>query len=290
MKLLETINANLLILLNWLMPKHRTNKRVLIYADLGIGDLVMFMPTISVLREYGFELTFYVTRTTCKDILKRHFPECSQEITGTYGWSLNNFHGTYHKWYFWKLLFLRIPRRVGHAWNKWAKFFNYPVHFELNGWRETEKNIELVYQFVPPEIPVVKEMFFEVDEVSLPCDDYLLIQPCSSTDPRKNIGLDKWIDIISCEDIMDIILIGNSIEGCQCRPIRNYFNSFVRIWIFDCLTIFEAAYVIKNATKFLCLESGLAHIASALGTPTEVYYKEISNPHAFHNNVKYIRI
>lgn len=286
---IQQIKASFIITLNRFIPKHWTNNRVLVFCDMGIGDLVMFMPTIKALHDNGYNLTFDVTRQPQSDILLKHFPCSSHIVKGVYGYSLNNFHTIRNKAIL-KIMRLRIPNRVGHAYNKYSKFFNHPAYFSMG---DSIDQIEKNYLLYAPFGSMQKvKLFFDVQPYHEPMKDYLLVQPFSSTNSKKNRTDREWIHDILNSGFENVLFIGCEREIIDidrlCHQVRT-IGKLKHVAYQVSLNIFEAAYCIKNARQFYCLDSGLSHIAAALGTPTVVYYKRSITPsHVIHKSIKTI--
>jgi heptosyltransferase II len=286
---LEHINAFLISWSNKLIVKQKVNNRMLIFAEMGIGDLLMFMPTIQEVLKLRFEITFYVERSVQKEILKKHFPQCSFEISGKYGWCLMNFQTIRKKEYIIKVVKLRIPNRVGHSFGKWASFFNLPVAFDINRGNQVLNNLELLTQFNVPFYSLSDKIFIETEKIGLPFEKYICIAPFLYTDPRKRVNC--YDSII--EKGENIVLLGSIEEFEPCQTMCEKAPERI-VNMAGKTSIFQAAYIIKNADHFYSHEGGLGHVAAAMETPSTIYYYSyISKEHVFHRgypNMNYVEI
>jgi len=285
---IELFNANVVILLNRILPFNKPSKRGLIFANMGMGDLIMFMPTIKEILHLGYDVDFYVKRHPQKEILEKHFPECSTTVSGKYGWVMVNYHNIYKKEYIFKILKLRIPMRIGHKFGKWDKFFTHHASLNLEINKQVDENLNLAYQLHVPELPYSNKLFFKTEKIVLVPDmtyeDYIAIAPFCSTDKRKEI-----INLIPINKLsMPVILLGNDSEHADCELIRPKFN-FKTYNLAGILNIFQTAYIIKNASLFISHEGGLAHIAAAVNTKSKIYYfDDISEKHAMHTHLDHM--
>ena len=267
----------LLIAINRFIPKHKVNHRVLVFCDMGIGDLVMLMPTLRELHACGFELVFHTTKPVIKTILQTHLPwkDYFKEPRCTYGWSLCNFHTVYYR----EILCImrnRIPNRVAHDHYLYYRFFNKCVPFNKYSaiHKQPVQNMLLCEPFnVKPTVP--KLFFYTYPPAHTGA---IVIQAFSYTDPRKECM--DWMKIAFEYPRDVVIFIGHKNEDHQFLPGINLIGQ---------LNILETAGIIKAAKHFYCLESGLAHIAAAVGTPTTVYYRRsITREHCLHRNLKHM--
>ena len=274
---MKKVISKLLVPINRLIPKHGVNHRVLVFCDMGIGDLVMLLPTLSELHECGFELVYHTTKPVIKTILQSHLPwkDYFREPRCSYGWSLNNFHTVYYR----EILCImrnRIPNRVAHKHYLYSAFFNKNIAFAKNStmWQPLQ-NMQLCDQF---GVAVVEPKLFFYTYPPIHTGA-IVIQPFSYTDARKECM--DWQTIANEHPKDMVVVIGHKKEYRE-MPV-NVFNMIGE------LNIFEAAGLIKAAKHFYSLESGLAHIAAAVGANTTVYYKKsITREHCLHRHLKHM--
>lgn len=273
---MKKLLIKLIILINRFIPKHKVNNRILVFSPPGIGDVIMFMPVLKILLEAGFDITVLTNKKSNREILLHNFEGLKFEKTGIYGWSLNNFHTVYYMEIL-TILRERIPNRVAHEHYLYEKFFNKRVYFTFKAGQVTQ-NLMLQTPFTGKFKR--EEMFFNVPVKTM--KPYILIQPRSHTDKRKEC-FNEW-SIILKHQAMPIVLIG-SIE--EMSPMDEYPKHVTNL--IGRTSIIQAASLIKNCNHFYCLESGLSHIAAAVGTQTTVYYKKsVSREDALHRNLKHM--
>lgn len=295
------VGAKFLILLNKIIPKVKGDpNKILLYCDMGLGDLVMFLPTIQALLDKGYELTFRCMRPCCIEVLKGMYPQCNfieniihpkvAQIPYWLALYLNNRrnrHGVaivpmYSSGWFssLELFIMRIPRVIGHTWRKkWIGFYTDRIEFFENQY-QVDAYLDLLKPLIKGRIN--KELFFKTECCGIP-EDYVLIQPFSLSDTRKNcIDFEKII-----EENDNVVLIGNKREICI--ALQKSWGKKCKYYITN---IFQAAFLIKNAKHFYSLESGLSNIAAAVKTPTTIFYngnERIHHPRAIHRKLKYIK-
>lgn len=264
--LLKKILIEILIFINHFIPKQKVNNRVLIFCNMGIGDLVMLMSVIKILIEHNYDVTALTKRSVNREILSYHFKGIKLDLNGIYGWSINNFHTVYWK----EILTIfryRIPNRVAHEHYIYSKFFNRLIKFDFYVY-QPDMNLLLLKQLGIKEL---ESLYFKK-----PLKEYVLIQPFSYTDRRKECM--PINEILSKNE--NIIVIGHKSEYKDLLGVINMIGK---------TDIIHTSELIALAKHFYCLESGLAHIAAAIGTPTTVYYRKgISKEHALHRQLKHM--
>lgn len=167
-KISERLAARIIIFIAKFIPKHKgiNPKKGIIFCDLGIGDMIMFMPVIKALLDNGYDLTAKCERAEIIEILKGHFPEL--EFISPYKYEGNkrrfiglnkslkryefafcvvNFHSAY-KHVIKQIIQIRIPRTIGHSWkeNKFESFWTDPIKFDVKGY-EPYENLNLLKAF-----------------------------------------------------------------------------------------------------------------------------------------------
>ncbi len=106
--------------------------------------------------------------------------------------------------------------------------------------------------------------------VELPKEPFLVLVPIASH-PSKLWEESLWKELI--EKLLDLgyfILIpsGNGEEMARAKRLSSHKN----VTALPKLSLSEVAYIIKKATAMISLDTGLSHIAAALGTPNITLY------------------
>ena len=298
LQVISRIGVWVFTVLNRLYPKAKGDpNKILLYCDMGLGDLVMFLPTVQSLLNNGYELTFRCMRPSCVEVLKGMYPQCNfidntirfkvGQIPYPLALYLNNRKGRHGLaivpmyccgYSSLELFFLRIPRTVGHDWRKkWSGFYTDTVKFH-----ENEYQVDSYLNLLKPLTDdVVREMFFKTEKFEIP-DDYVLVQPFSMSDPRKN-----FMDFGKiAEENANVVLVGSKkeIDVALRKPWGKKCKHYTT-------NVFQAAYLIKNAKHFYSLETGLSHIGAALKTPTTIYTSDderTHHPRTVHHGLRYV--
>lgn len=307
-KELEDLYALFLILIYRLIPKVKADsKKGLIFADMGIGDFLMFLPVIKYLFDNKYDLTFKCERAEIIEIIKGIFPQSrfispyrNYKFIG-YSRSLKyykfhfcivNFHMAY-KWNIMQIIRLRIPVSIGHSWkeNKYHNLFTHPIEYIKTDY-EPNQNMRLLEAFSLDYFNSGR-MFFKTESFDLPFENYILIQTFSHTQLGKNC----WYPASLMRErlLENIILIGSIEEKDHANNIEYLFRSDHIVNLCGKLNIFQTAFLIKNSKEFHCNEGGLAHIAYSVDAKNIFvhYNKDFinstkSNFHLYNKNIKYI--
>ncbi|MBE3141494.1 MAG: glycosyltransferase family 9 protein [Thermoplasmata archaeon] len=304
LKIIERLFANALIFRYKFTPKRDYSNKMLILADFGIGDLIMFLPVIAAIyKSNKYSIYFKTERASVIEILKGMFPNsyfispykgkngnakfigyAKSILQYKFGISLLNLHQLY-KSNIKLLVKLNIPTIIGHTrtGNKYNRLWTHPV--EYGSGSEVDENIKLLK---PLGLTGNPKLFFKVEPVVLPFRDYdyALIQVSSYTDSRK----DCWDVITFVQKITEnIIFIGSVEEKETAEKIIMEFPKKKIVNMCGKLNIFQTAYTIQKAKEFHCNEGGLAHIASALNVYASVHVNpKIKTENIFHKNLNYI--
>lgn len=268
----------LAIFLNRILPKHH-NRQMVIFTDMGLGDLIMFMPTVQIFYE-SFPINFYGKRNL--DVLKHNFPLASVNKHGRYGMLLANVHCQYQPLNIIKILLVRSSVRIGHDYGKARGIFNYLASFDYWKYRP-QQNMNLAYAFFKPELPFDDRLFFNAKKIA----PYTVIKTKSITRPDKDVIFDINPNIIT-RLIIFLGLPGEYDRELAQRLIERGHHITDKT---GRTSIIEAADLINGAYECIFNDCGLAHIASALNVKTTVYYREgITQAFAMHKNINYIKI
>jgi ADP-heptose:LPS heptosyltransferase len=232
---------------------------------MGIGDLIMFMPVINALISKRFNITAKCTRQINLSILHVIYPDIdiyNKKKSNNFGICILNFQTTF-RGNILTVMRERIPIRIGHVWhrNKYSKLFNYPVIFNQFDKEYIVNDCLIHHLFTWGELYL--ESFLTIKpNLKLP-DKYTVLQPYSATDSRKNC--DDIFDFLQTSDKL-VVLVGSKHEAhfkVHYKHLLDFRGE---------LNIFETAYLIKNAETFYSLESGLAHVAHAVGQMNTIVY------------------
>jgi ADP-heptose:LPS heptosyltransferase len=285
MRLLKRITyriASFIIFIDRFIPKHQYNNRGVVFMDtnVGVGDIVMYMPAIQGMLDLGLELTLYCKKHPQIDILKKHFPNCSFKIRGKYGFTVNNFQSMYAPLDIWRIIKLRTPLRYGHDCHHWGNLLTHIVPFSRDVYQVDANDVLL--RSINPYISKSYELFFDVEKlkfIKLP-NKYIVIAPFSGKNRKKEYPL--YEDIVK-KSKLPVVILGNKDEGVVSYPCIN---------LLGLTNIFETAWIIKNSSHFYCNEGGLGHIAAAVKANTTIFHKEGRCNRGIHSNlsnIKYIK-
>lgn len=108
-----------------------------------------------------------------------------------------------------------------------------------------------------------------INELDLP-SKYIVVH-CKSNDKRRDWTLDNWgrlVDIVLSNHNITVVELGLShLVHCNSDRYLDFCGK---------LSILESAEIIRRATLFVGIESGLAHIANAMCTPGLILVGEYS--------------
>jgi heptosyltransferase II len=280
-------------------------RRILIYAQMGIGNMVMFTPLVMALRNYfnnsqivllflrpnGAEQVLagcdLVDEIIVWDIDKLSFLQKFMAIVKTAQWKpdliVSRFH-SHSGYYILTTLISRAPFRIGHVTSddyigKFDYLNNYPVKM---GDKEHEidrylglalaigvpvKNKKPIFYLSELEERYVNKFLHEKGITDR--DRFLSLHMTTSHEQRwKQWNIDKWVDLAEnlIKQRFKVVILGSDNER---EMVLNAFSkSIVKpIIAVGELTLKQTAAVIKNSAVLVCNDSGLMHIGVALDTP-----------------------
>jgi ADP-heptose:LPS heptosyltransferase len=107
-----------------------------------------------------------------------------------------------------------------------------------------------------------------ISDESLPPGPWLAVHPGSGSE-KKNWPEAKWIDLLQQllkETNANLLLIGGEAEGEKLKRIRALLPS-TRVRLAQNLPLWEVARLLGQCTAFIGHDSGITHLAAALGIP-----------------------
>ena len=285
-------------------------KRILVYGQMGIGNMVLFTPVLKALRNTFPDayITLLVAKSGCEEVvagsglvdeivkckieelpfLKRWLFIIKMSFRG-YDLIISNFNGSRH-YLVWLTLLSRAKYRVGHVtsggWNNQYDFaYNHKVRI-TEGQHEIQMNLLLVEKIgidTPDETPV-----FYIDNESQESGfhflmvhginegDYLVaIQLGTSPTMRwKQWTVENYVRIseeLANRFVATIIALGSPDE----RDLIEYafqHSTIKPVLAAGEVSLKETAAIIKRCDLLLCNDSGLMHTAVAVNTPVVAIY------------------
>ena len=279
-------------------------KKILIYAPMGIGNLVFFTPTLRAIRQRFPEakITLLVRSISCKELLQGTllvdkvvlFPKAGviKELKFVRNLRKERFHLLVSNFLgegvFLTLLsiFGDIPYRVGHAtspgWKNAKDFINNIKVTMEQSEHEIDRNLRLAYSLGVERHLVDKEPFVHIDEESrkfaekflrklkISDEDLLVGVQFGASAFWKQWSLDNFADL--CDRLIEerrakVMLFGAPSESGMAEYVVSKMRH-VPINIVGRTKIKEAAALIERCDLFICNDSGLGKIAIAVNTPT----------------------
>lgn len=208
--------------------------RILTFADMGIGNLIWYLPTLRALSQY--DLTIDIPDGQLKKLIQYNL-NANYKVQGKYDVSVNNFL-CQRKQDIKKIW--RIPKRIGHDWIQRRKFvwmFTNKIKMNLDKHEEYYNNLLLTFLGLTPiyekiNYPICKVKSFDI--------------VISKESSQINKEWQYWDELIS------LLKENHSVE----------------ILSKEKYDLFQAINVISKSKLFIGNDSGLAKISSNLGIPT----------------------
>ncbi|MBF0505065.1 MAG: glycosyltransferase family 9 protein [Candidatus Omnitrophica bacterium] len=260
-------------------------KRILIIRPGGIGDAVFLLPIIRQLKYQGIEIDVLCERRNIGVFLSQNellktvylytrvrdvfsiFAKRYDAIIDTEQWHLLSGILTY---------FLRTSLKVGFSTRPLrAKLYNvcvrYDQNYELNNFQLlfgvifeniANKPLELAGSFLLPDIAVswIRNEKRWTDSIAL----FL-----GASIPERRLTLDEWKGMIQflLSQKKVPVLIGGSDALVLSESLMQVFGDSIINYVGK-LDLGRSAAVISSSSLFIGTDSGLLHIAAALGIPT----------------------
>ncbi|MEI8247609.1 MAG: glycosyltransferase family 9 protein [Lentisphaerota bacterium] len=177
---------------------------------------------------------------------------------------------------------------------KWKWGINIPLMFDRNK-TETENSIRLIDAALEasgvkvesqPDLYPVYDNFKPVTPAKInkllrqfknDSASSIIVSSVISKGSSKNWPAENYILLFKrliSNNNAQIILIGAESDTDKNNEIMKYFNSTEMISFVGKFSIDESAYLIKEADLYIGTDSGPAHIAYAVGTPSVVFFKK----------------
>lgn len=280
-------------------------KRILIYAQMGIGNMVMFTPLVRALRSYfknsqiillflspnGAEQVLagstLVDETIVWDIHKLSYLQKLKAIAKMAQWKpdlvISRFH-SYNIYFILTTLLSRAPYRVGHVTSGgWVGKFDYLNNYPVKMGDNEHEIIRYLRLAADIGIPSTNEkpVFYIGDDddesarVLLkrkgisPSDQFITVHMTSSPLQRwKQWHIEKWMELLEIliNQKVKPVILGSADE--REMVIKATLGLSVKpIFALGELTLKQTAAVIKKSAVLVCNDSGLMHIGVAVDTP-----------------------
>lgn len=283
-------------------------KKILVLPMYGIGDVLMTTPALRNLKEQlDVKITYLHMFTTTRDILLHnpyideniHFPflETSKFSGLRFLMGLRkrfdcsiNFYPSNRRQYNLAAFIAGSPVRIGHRYLlnniKEMNFLKTSTVMEDDSLHCVEENLRLLSLVgIQVRMPYPLELYLTEEERLFAAewlkerkiDEKILVGIHLGTSVFKNHDKKRWpqpsfaglIDRLSIE-LKDaaFLLFG----GTEERPLRDAISSMVhyreKVFSVDSASIRQTTSLMKNCSLFISNDSGLMHMASALGVPT----------------------
>jgi len=283
-------------------------KRILVYGQMGIGNMVLFTPVLKALGNTfpDAHITLLVAKSGCEVVgsglvdetvkckiedlpfLKRWLFIIKMSFRG-YDLIVSNFNGSRH-YLVWLTLLSRTKHRVGHVtsggWNNRYDFaYNHKVRI-IEGQHEIQMNLLLVEK-IGIDTSDETSVFHINGESQEAANHFLMAHGINETDYLVGIQLGtsptmRWKQwavenyVKVSEDLANrlgvtIIALGSPGER---NLIENAFlNSTIKpIIAAGEVSLKETAAIIKRCNLLICNDSGLMHTAVAVNTQVVAIY------------------
>lgn len=254
-------------------------KKALIIRFNAIGDIVLTTPVIDALSDAGYEV-HYLLKSAYAPIIENH-PKVAR--LWLYGKNQNNLIPALKREEFdyvidlhnnlRSVLFrikLGVPARVLKK-NRLADLLM--VHFNF----ARKQRPHIVHRFLDVVVPlsgIVQNpepaFYFPKDGrssgVKLPSENYICIA-VGTAHPTKDIPLEKLLPVIQYSEA-HVILLGGSGDRDRAEALMDAAGRHEISNLTGTLSIDQSAYVLSRSRLLICGDTGLMHIAAALGIPT----------------------
>ena len=285
-------------------------KKILIYGSMGIGNMILFTPTIKAIRKRfpKARVTLLVGNTGCEEVLKGsdlvdeiiNFQMNQADIIGKlkfirgirkrrFDLLISNFHGANLSLL---TILSSIPYKIGHVtspgWrNKFDFVYNFKVRMAENE-NEIYRDLRLAYALGVKEDEVDKNPIIWIEKEDREYADNFLKQ---NGIHRKDlvIGVNpvtslvwkwRWWSLDRYAELCDKL-----IEACKAKVILLAAPNEVDLMEYVAknmeyesiiaagkTTLKQTAALIEEAKLLICNDSGLMHVSSAVGTPVVAIY------------------
>jgi len=287
-------------------------KKILVFGQMGIGNMILFAPALKALRKYMPEshITLLVGSNGADVLLKESkiFDEIEyynfkdktfKNITSLYkrirnsryDLIISNFNGATHI-LCWALFFSRAKWRLGHissdGWNNlYDKYYNIKVPMKPKS-HEIERNISLIEAIDPKVKPIERKLFITINSKDYQfIEEYIqknqfrteniLIGVQIGTNPNdrwKQWKIKRYAELI--KKIIDYYNVTIFALGAPNEKdmIKQAFVNIKENLIITAgsISLMQTAALISKLNLLICNDSGLMHVAAALSTPIIAIY------------------
>jgi lipopolysaccharide heptosyltransferase II len=276
-------------------------RKILIYATIGIGDMIMFTPALQAIRKKysNAHITLLVSRSGCEEVVSES--QLIDEIIyldpshwGTLRLSRKIMKGNFDlliSSYLCRSIHLNnltllsgIPHRAGHCsstdWqceNDYLFNIKVPlvsgIHESKRGWLLAEAvhcepaNIQPIF-FISEESERFADQFFKDHKLA---DKWVIAVQVGTVERQlwKQWRLQKLAQV--CDRLLEnhgikVILIGSANHKSAFEEMARQMRQ-TPIIVAGNTSLKQSAALIKRCQATLCNDSGLMHISSAVGTP-----------------------
>jgi ADP-heptose:LPS heptosyltransferase len=266
--ILQKIHSGLLkIYCKYTLPTtNEIGENILIFADMGIGNLIWFYPFIKSIE--SLNITVAINNKEVSELIKFNIPNAevvtySNIPNKKYDVVVANFLCQTNIEVY-EIIKRKIPCRIGHAGverMKYAWLFNYSYKMD-NSRQETISNLELLIPF---------KMEKKYGHLKLPereiTDSYdILIQPHSSYETRKDWK--GYKELVTRLKNYNIAFVGSKNEREFIS--ENFPDATNLAGKYD---LIGTAHIIKNSKLIIGNDSGLVKVADGLGCKSiQIFY------------------
>lgn len=254
-------------------------RRVLVIRPGGIGDAVLLLPALRVLKE-SFpcaEIDILAERrnaeifTLCHVVRKIFLYHRARDLAGVFKRSYDLVIDTeqWHRLSAVVALCTRAPVRAGFATNERARLFSHPVPYDQDVY-EGSSFLRLVESVI--ERPIRSDHAGRFMAIPPDLDGQpgptVIISPGASI-PEKRWGSERFAELAArlAERGFTVAVVGGKAERKQGRVGCSSGHSGITD-LTGRLSLRDVASLLARASVLVTPDSGLLHLASAVGTPT----------------------
>jgi len=296
-------------------------KEILIYGHMGIGNMILFTPTIKAIRKCFLKarITLLVGGSGAEkvvegsglidEVIKFKLDKAvvinglnliRKIRKGKFDLLFTNFHGAHLS----PLTILSgIPYRVGHVISPgWRSKFDYVYNFKVvmgQDEHEIDRDIRLVQAIDVKEEEIDRSLVVWIGEEereyatqwlhdnNITSDDVVIgVQVGTSPAQQwKQWRLDRYAEVcdkLIGDDGAKIMLLGSPNEAILAEYVKGKMK-YTPIIATGGTTIKQAAAIVEKCHLLICNDSGLMHVAAAIGTPVVAIY----GPTDYHRTAPY---
>jgi len=287
------------------LPVSDEVKKILIYGSMGIGNMILFTPTLKAIRRLFSEahITLMVARPEYGEVIQGSTLVDEIMVVKPSYWNdlriaedirnmhfdllFSNFQGLFFKRI---TLFSGIPYRIGHCsspdWTSdYDDLYNIKVRMKDKE-HEIDRNLHLVECF-GIKVTDLKPIFFISNKAIAFADEFFYRNKICTHDLTIGIqvgsfrhqGWKHWsINRLAqvCDLLMEkyqarIILLGSSSQREELETLLKFMKKEPIIAVGK-TNIKQAAAIIKKCNFTICNDTGLMHVSAAVGTPVIAIY------------------